>query len=107
MMDSRVETVKALMEEPAFVESIAKMEDNTEVQKAFADRGVDFTLAEIDAIAEMVYSGAGVLSEEELENVSGGVLAEIAIVASGVALFANVMTEVNNNRKANGKKPIW
>ena len=49
----------------------------------------------------------GELSEDDLKDVSGGVLAEIAIVASGVALFAGIMTEVNNSRKAAGKKPIW
>lgn len=103
-----INKIKDLMGDKDFVAAIAAMEDPEDVQSAFADKGVDFTLEQINQIAEMVIGGnEDELSEAALEGVSGGLLAEIAIVASGVALFANTMAEVNKARKAAGKKTIW
>ncbi len=103
-----INKIKDLMGDKDFVAAIAAMEDPEDVQSSFADKGVDFTLEQINQIAEMVIGGnEDELSEAALEGVSGGLLAEIAIVASGVALFANTMAEVNKARKAAGKKTIW
>lgn len=108
-MDTRMNQIQAVMNDAAFVERIVSIEDPVEVQKAFAEKGISFSLEEINMIAEMVINGSNgeEMTEAELEGVSGGVLAEIAIVASGVALFANCMTEYNKSRKSKGKRTIW
>lgn len=102
-----LEQLKTLMEDREFVEKIVAMEDPVEVQSAFAEEGIDFSIDEINQIAQLAFNSSCELSEAEMDNVAGGVLAEIAIVASGVALFANCMAEYNKSRKAQGKSTIW
>lgn len=105
---NKMEKVQAVMSDAEFVKKISAMEEPEDVQKAFAEKGVDFTLEEISQIAELVVGSEGEeLTEAQMESVSGGVLAEIAIVASGVALVANTMAEINKSRKAAGKSTIW
>lgn len=106
-MTASIDQVKAVMEDREFVEKIVAMEDPIEVQSAFSAKGIDFTVDEINQIAQIAFSSNDELSEATMDNVTGGVLAEIAIVASGVALFANCMSEYNKNRKAQGKSTIW
>ncbi len=106
---TREEMLKNLMADQEFVKAIAYMEEPEDVQKAFSDKGVEITLEEINAIAEAVMAGnSDELSDDQLDHVAGGAVIEIiTVVASGVALFANVMSEVNKERKAKGKKTIW
>lgn len=106
-MNASIEYIKSIMEDREFVEMIVAMEDPAEVQKAFASKGIDFSIEEINQIAQIAFNSNLELSEDEMDNVTGGVLAEIAIVASGIALFANCMAEYNKSRKANGKSTIW
>lgn len=105
---NKIEKVQAVMNDAEFVQKISAMEEPIDVQKAFAEKGIDFTLEEIGQIAELVANNEGEeLTDSQMNSVTGGVLAEIAIVASGVALVANSMAEVNKSRKAAGKKTIW
>ncbi len=107
-MSKNVETLKSLMADRAFVEKIAHLEEPEDVQAAFAENGVDITLEEINAIATMVTSsGNEELSENDMEAVTGGSLETIEIIAKGIQLVAGIITEINNSRKAKGKKGIW
>ena len=107
-MENRLELIKNAMEDKAFVEKIAAMDDGLDVQAAFSEKGIEMTLEEIAQIAAIAFGDkSDELEESALEAVAGGVLAEIAIVAAGVALFANTMAEINKERKAQGKKTIW
>ena len=112
-MTGTIEHLKELMDNEIFVQKIAKMESNEEVQKAFSEQGIDFTMEEINQVVEQLYGDDSELNEDKLEEVSGGIvittttLTVVGCVAAGVSLFAGVMSEVNNNRKEKGKKPIW
>ena len=53
---SKMEKVQLAMNDAEFVKKISAMENPEEVQKAFAEKGVEFTLEEISKIAEMVVS---------------------------------------------------
>lgn len=107
-MATNIEHVKQVMADQEFVAKIATMEDPVEVQAAFAAKGIDFTVDQINQIAELALNGNGdELTETEMDVVSGGVLTEIGIVASGIALFANCMSEYNKRRKEQGKSTIW
>ena len=105
---NRKEKVQALMNDSKFVKMISSLENAEDVQKAFAKEGVEFSLEDISQIAELAaQTSDDELTEGQMNSVSGGILAEIAIVASGVSLLAGVMSEVNKSRKAAGKKTIW
>lgn len=109
-MDKRMENVRAAMADKEFVEKIVKMEEPEDVQAAFAEKGVEFTLEEISAMAEKIMQGNfEEMTEEQLDDVTGGVdpVTCVCAVIGVLTLAANVMTEVNNNRKAQGKKTIW
>lgn len=107
-MNNKIELIKATMEDKTFVAEIVAMEDPAEVQAAFAAKGVELTIDQINQIAQLVFSGeAEELNEAEMDAVAGGLLAEITIIASGIALVANIMAEVNKDRKEKGKKTIW
>lgn len=108
-MNTRQENLKMAMEDREFVARIAAMEEPEDVQKAFAEKGVDFTLEEISQIAEQVMSAnADELNAEQLDAVAGGAVWEVVIVVAGlVKIGADIMTEVNKSRKAKGKSTIW
>ena len=65
----------SLLKDKEFLESIVKMETPEEVQKAFKEKGIDFSKEEIlslgDVINKTIEKGV-VLSEEELDRISGG-----------------------------------
>lgn len=107
-MANDINALKVLMENQEFVSKIVAMEDPADVQRAFAENGFQFTIDEINQMATIAFSeNTDELSEEQMDSVAGGVLAEIAIVAGGVAFFANCMAEYNKSRKARGKSTIW
>ncbi len=112
-MTGTIEQLQELMNDESFAKEIAKLETNEEVQKAFEAHGIGFTMDEIKDITEKLYGDETELSEESLENVSGGfvitstMLAIIGVATAGVSLTAGVLAEVNKNRKAQGKKTIW
>ncbi len=112
-MTGTIEQLKDLMNDEVFVQKISKMENNEEVQKAFSERGIDFTMEEINQIVEMVYENNTELGEDKLEEVSGGfaitttTLAVVGCITAGISLLGGVMSEVNKGRKEKGKKPIW
>lgn len=107
-MANNIVLVKEVMADEEFVAKISAMEDPAEVQSAFAAKGINFTIEQINQIAELVANSQGdELSEDALEAVSGGILAEITIVAGVIALGANCMAEYNKARKEQGKSTIW
>ncbi len=65
--------IKELFSDEAFVSSIMEMENPEDVQKALSAKGLELSLAEIKAIQEALSSNEGELSEDELEDVAGGV----------------------------------
>lgn len=108
-MSNKMEKITIAMEDREFVARIAAMEEPEDVQRAFAEKGVDFSLEEISQIAEMVMSSnSEELEETQLDAVSGGAVWEVVVVVAGlIKVGADIMTEVNKNRKAAGKKTIW
>jgi hypothetical protein len=69
--------IKALEENGAFEQELAKVNTPEEMQALFANYGIEMTLDEIRAmVAEAVKmneSEGGELNEEDLDNVAGGV----------------------------------
>lgn len=68
--------MEAAMEDEAFQEKLGTLETEEEIKAAFSEKGVDF---EKEFAADE--SGEGELSEEDMDNVAGGLLTEAVIIA--------------------------
>lgn len=66
----------AAMEDEAFQEKLGTLETEEEIKAAFSEKGVNFEKE--FAVDE---SGERELSEEDMDNVAGGLLTEAAIIA--------------------------
>lgn len=88
--------VEEVIQNQEFLERIAMMEDPEEVQKAFAEEGIAFSLDEVKAIGQMVATGSvDEFSESDLEVVSGGLaLATIAGCIACAAALINLGTAI-------------
>lgn len=109
-MNEKLEQMKVVLEnDKEFVKAIGDMEDPYEVQKAFAEKGIDLTIEDISTIARTCASLAesGELDEEVLENVSGGFVDGFIVVCGLIGLGGKAMEAINKERIRKGKQPIW
>lgn len=67
------QAIRELFSDETFIASILAMETPEEVQKALAEKGLDLSLEEISAIKNTLTEDEGELSEDDLENVAGGI----------------------------------
>lgn len=67
--------IKEIFSDESFVNSILEMETPQDVQKALSEKGLDLSLEEINTIQNTLINNdnEGELSEDDLENVAGGV----------------------------------
>ena len=80
MADNRMEKLNEIMEQNA--DTIAQFEEPAQVQAFMASKGVnlsDSEMAEFASAAE-AYSKTGELSEDDLDNVSGGWIGGVLFV---------------------------
>lgn len=94
------EKILAAVEDQAFLEKIIAMDSVEDVQAAFKkDKGIDITVEDLEAIQKVVEEKMeGELSEDDLENVSGGIAISAAI-AIGTAVVGGIVSlgnAVNN-----------
>lgn len=77
----RIEKIVELMKDKEFVERIAKIEKKEDIIKAFVEKGLELSMEEVDELIqkgqEVISNGEfdrvkKALSEDKLENVSGG-----------------------------------
>ncbi|MBR3631014.1 MAG: hypothetical protein IKN55_11175 [Oscillospiraceae bacterium] len=93
MMDERMKKAEALISDQAFFKAALNAESETDVQKLFADNGVDFTIEEIGALREtMIAAFDGRVSEEQLQKAVSGELSEEELMeaAGGFSPETNV-----------------
>lgn len=82
------EKFQELMNDEAFVKTAFCVDTVEEVQKAFADHGVEITPEEIYAIGDAVSVATSTdeeLSEDALDSVAGGILWSPILFKAGVA----------------------
>lgn len=81
-----------LIKDKDFSESIIKMETPEEVQKAFAEKGVEISKEEVQALGAIINKACekkgAALSEEDLNEISGGSIGDVA-KEFGAALTLN------------------
>lgn len=79
MKEDRAEKLKALMEDPAFADGLARQVQPEDAQTYLAAHGLQFTVEELKALQRIGKLKAGQkpgdeLTEEELAQVAGGVM---------------------------------
>ena len=79
--------LKELFSDEAFVTSILEIDNAEDVQKALADKGLELSLKEITTIQKTLSEEEGELSEDDLENVAGGVA--ITSIVCGLIIGAS------------------
>ena len=94
-MDYREKKLRELMKDEAFVKELSAKIEAEDAQKYFAEHGVDFTMEEIKAIGSALNCSVksnGELSEDDLEQVSGGCLifGIISGIVAGAALIGTI-----------------
>ena len=68
------ELLKEVLSDEAFAKSLIEMETPEDVQTALKEKGVDLSIEDIKAIQNLLVNQEdGELSEDDLENVAGGV----------------------------------
>ena len=82
--------IKEIFSDESFVNSILEMETPQDVQKALSEKGLDLSLEEINTIQNTLINNdnEGELSEDDLENVAGGVA--VTTVICGLIIGAAV-----------------
>lgn len=75
-MEEKQAKLEELMKDEAFVKAMFSKESSEEVQKLFAENGVELTMEEIEGLAAAILQAApegnGELSEDALDSVAGG-----------------------------------
>ncbi len=74
------EKLQDILKDKAFAEKIAKLQTPEKVQAAFKEKGIEFSVDEVQLIDsiinKMVENKSTKLSEEDLNEISGGTLTE-------------------------------
>ena len=85
--------IKEIFSDESFVNSILEMETPQDVQKALSEKGLDLSLEEINTIQNTLINNdnEGELSEDDLENVAGGVA--VTTVICGLIIGKKVMVK--------------
>ncbi len=105
MEQTKLEKIAETFKDEAFAKRIAKIKEKDELIKAFAGKGLELSMAEIDELVkkgrEIISSGKldqikEALSEDKLENISGGGKAKEFAEGLGFGLFPVIMPLINN-----------
>lgn len=76
-MEEKQVKLEELMKDEAFLDAIFSKESSEEVQKLFAEKGVELTMEEIDGLAAAILQASqeqnGELSVDTLDSVAGGI----------------------------------
>lgn len=94
MTTERMHEIEMLLseafEDGEFLEELSALETPEEAQSKLREKGVNLTLDEVKQIPKMmaaVSAGTGELSEDDLEDVAGGVIVSVALGAASLAVL--------------------
>jgi len=93
------EKISELFQDTTFIEKVLEAATEEEVKEMFLKKGVELKEGEIDLLAKEIEKNAfesGILSEQELTDVSGGIsnLGAVGIGAGGAIVGAAAMVPV-------------
>ncbi|MGN0585464.1 MAG: hypothetical protein ACI4JD_08420 [Ruminococcus sp.] len=87
-MEERFVKASELLGREDFAEKLKLVESPEDVQKLFADNGVELSLEDIEnmAMESMKNADDGEIDEDDLDNVSGGFVTTACFVIGGASL---------------------
>ena len=88
-----------LFESEQFKEEASKIQTAEELQSLFAEHGVDLTMEEVIDLCAAIAAqmGEAELSEEDLENVAGGIgLVTVGLICLGVGCIGGLAVGIYN-----------
>ena len=77
--------IKEVMSDEAFVKELSQLESVEEIQVVFKEKGLDFSIEELNKISDQFASDKE-LSFDQLDEVAGGGSAASVIVMYGIAI---------------------
>jgi len=86
--------ISEVFRDEAFVKGLFAMETPEEVQKAMSGKGIELTVEQIVKIKELIIKRLDTgreLSEEELEDVTGGGILVLGLALAAVSLTAGLL----------------
>lgn len=96
MNTEQLEKLKEYLSDENNAKALLALETTAEVQKKLAENGIDISEADIERIKALAAKREdGELSEEDLENVAGGIVDEILEL---ITSFFNLVTEISRSR---------
>lgn len=96
MNTEQLEKLKEYLSDENNAKALLALETTAEVQKKLAENGIDISEADIERIKALAAKREdGELSEEDLENVAGGMVDEILEL---ITSFFNLVTEISRSR---------
>ena len=88
-MNNSIEKVQEIMKDMDFVNALLELDAPEDVQAAFEKKGVNLSIAEIEQIGKAISESCDgdEISEDMLDNVSGGIALEtVIVIVNGDAL---------------------
>lgn len=82
-MEERFVKASELLEKEDFLAKLKEVDNDPDVQKLFAENGVDLSLEDIDLMCKqaIIKNAKDELSEEDMDNVAGGIVLTLGTVA--------------------------
>lgn len=89
--------LKKMGEDKLFAEKILSQTEKEKVIEIAKEEGIELTIEDIDEVNELLTKALqarkeGELSEEELENVAGGILLETLVVTASLSVTATIFS---------------
>lgn len=89
--------LKKMGEDKLFAEKILSQTEMEKVIEIAKEEGIELTIEDIDEVNELLTKALqarkeGELSEEELENVAGGILLETLVVTASLSVTATIFS---------------
>ena len=88
-----------LMQDEEFITALLELQTPKEVQDEFKSHGVELSLDDVNKIVHDLDSITNLVTDEELENISGGALPTSNVVSTIVAHYADKSLENGNEKK--------
>ncbi len=96
MTTEQLEKLKEYLSDENKAKELLALETAEELRSKCAENGIDISIADIEKIKALAAKREdGELSEEDLENVAGGIAEEILELITGVV---NLITEISRSR---------
>lgn len=99
--EEKIAKIQEVLADKDFIAKVMEMENPEEVQKAFQAKGIELTLEEIEDAKKEIgnrleNADSEEISDEQLEQVAGGVIGTAVTIATAVVGAAGALAALGN-----------